>query len=77
MGGWYDGSEISVLNDVATHLMLLSKGKFFYINEQLSSFRKHAEQSQVKPEVVLECMLEWQKLLRYAWKNNILIFTLN
>lgn len=73
MGGWYDGSEISVLNDVATHLMLLSKGKFFYINEQLSSFRKHAEQSQVKPEVVLECMLEWQKLLRYAWKNNIFI----
>ncbi|MGF9699874.1 MULTISPECIES: glycosyltransferase family 2 protein [Paenibacillus] len=55
--GTFNGRQYSLLNDVASWLNLLSKGKAVYIADGLSSLRKH--QSQNNQELTRTSMTEW------------------
>lgn len=55
--GTFNGRQYSLLNDVASWLNLLSKGKAVYIADGLSSLRKHQHQN--NQELTRTSMTEW------------------
>ncbi|WP_168928979.1 glycosyltransferase [Paenibacillus dokdonensis] len=61
--GWYKGKKIRFINDVATWINLLRKGKLVYISEPLSYFRQHEGQNQGK--------LDYLKFSIEGWLNMI------
>ncbi|MBU7317609.1 glycosyltransferase [Paenibacillus sp. SM 69] len=62
--GVYKGVEYSAICDVATWILLLSKGKVCYIAEPLSYFRQHNTQNQKKMENLVSNISEWLQLIK-------------
>lgn len=68
--GFYKGKQYSMLNDMASWLSLLSKGKAVYIPEALSYFRIHPDQNSNK--VDLRSGSEWLDLIIAAREDGFL-----
>ncbi|WCK56178.1 glycosyltransferase family 2 protein [Aneurinibacillus sp. Ricciae_BoGa-3] len=61
--GYYKGKQYVCLNDVATWLSLLSKGKAVYIADPLSYFRMHSGQNSHSVDIALYAVKEWLDLI--------------
>lgn len=61
--GTYKGKQYCCLNDVATWLPLLAKGKAVYIPEALSYFRIHPNQNNSSDAIVSTAVHEWLDLM--------------
>ncbi|NTU21783.1 glycosyltransferase [Brevibacillus sp. HB1.2] len=61
--GIYKGKEYYGINDLATWIHLLTKGKVVYISQALSYFRQHSGQNQKKPEVQFPAIEQWLQLI--------------
>lgn len=61
--GTYKGKQYCCLNDVATWLSLLAKGKAVYIPEALSYFRIHPKQNNNSDAIVSTAVHEWLDLM--------------
>ncbi len=59
--GIYNGSQYSLLNDLAAWLILLSKGKAVYIADTLSYFRIHPSQN--NQTLGVDTFSQWLKLI--------------
>jgi glycosyltransferase involved in cell wall biosynthesis len=70
--GWFFNREYSVINDLATWISLLSKGKMVYIAEGLSYFRQHRGQNQKNPRFFHSNINEWFNLLYDSRKKGFL-----
>lgn len=62
----YDGREYRVLADLTLWLRLLQQGRFAWIPEPLSRFRRHSGQDQASLGMVLTANVEWVRLTRAA-----------
>ena len=61
---WYVyGEKYCCLNDVATWMSLLAKGKAVYITEGLSYFRLHPNQNSRTLDIVFTALREWLDLI--------------
>lgn len=70
--GLYRGRIYTYLNDLATWIHIMSKGKAAFIKEELSSFRVHSGQNQKKPEFMILAIKEWFRLLKNSRKDGFL-----
>lgn len=61
--GIYKMKEYSVINDLATWIALLSKGKVAYISQGLSYFRQHQGQNQMNPKYYYLGIIDWLDLI--------------
>lgn len=61
--GTYMGKKYCCLNDVATWMSLLAKGKAVYITEGLSYFRLHPNQNSRTLDIVFTALREWLDLI--------------
>ncbi|MFC4076064.1 glycosyltransferase family 2 protein [Salinithrix halophila] len=69
--GMYRGKQYSTLNDVASWLLLLSKGKAVYLPEAYSYFRMHPEQNR-SFDVLYAPLTEWLDLMVDSRKDGFL-----
>lgn len=69
--GVYQGKQYSVINDLASWLSLLSKGKAVYIPEALSCFRLHPNQNSNKMDIRAS-RSEWLDLIVSSRKDGFL-----
>ncbi|MWV46619.1 glycosyltransferase [Paenibacillus sp. HJL G12] len=67
--GHFNENEYCVLNDLATWLSLMKKGKVAYISEALSYFRIHSGQNQRNTKYMVLSIEEWLKLLTSALED--------
>lgn len=70
--GHYNDREYCVLNDLATWLTLLKKGKVVYISEALSYFRRHSGQNQKNPKYIVLSINEWLTLIKDTYKDELI-----
>ncbi|MES9773145.1 glycosyltransferase family 2 protein [Priestia megaterium] len=61
--GSYKGKQYCGINDVATWISLLVKGKAVYISEALSYFRLHPNQNSSSHSIVSTGIYEWPNLI--------------
>jgi hypothetical protein len=64
--GMFNGTSFRFINDFATWMTLLSKGKLAYIAEPLSSYRIHSGQNQNNIELRLWNVYQWYSMLTNA-----------
>ncbi|MGB4660621.1 MAG: glycosyltransferase, partial [Mobilitalea sp.] len=57
--GLLNGFQYSSINDLASWMLLMSKGNVYYFAEPLSFTRIHASQNQLKPEYISLGIKEW------------------
>ncbi|MDR6883470.1 glycosyltransferase [Bacillus sp. 3255] len=70
--GVYKSKEYSVINDFATWINLLAKGKAVYIAEPLSYFRQHQSQNQKNPKYMVHGISNWFNLIMDSRKDGFL-----
>ncbi|OOR12827.1 glycosyl transferase family 2 [Bacillus cereus] len=70
--GTFKGKQYCCLNDVATWMSLLAKGKAVYIPEGLSYFRLHPNQNSRTPDIVFTALREWLDLIIDSKKDGFL-----
>lgn len=70
--GYYHGEFYPGLNDIASWLLLLERGKAVYLAEPLSYFRQHAGQNQKKSIYVTPTLHQWVTIIREARKHGFL-----
>jgi hypothetical protein len=70
--GIYQGKQYTCLNDVATWLQLLLKGKIVYIPETLSYFRLHPGQNSRSIKIAATAISEWTDLIDKSRKDGFL-----
>lgn len=70
--GIYKRRQYYYLNDLASWIPLLAKGKGVYIHEALSYFRCHEGQNQHKLKVLVPGILDWFHLLMASRKDGFL-----
>jgi glycosyltransferase involved in cell wall biosynthesis len=70
--GVYQGKQYICLNDIATWLSLLSKGKVVYNPEAFSYFRLHSGQNSRSISIVSTAISEWTDLIDKARKDGFL-----
>lgn len=69
--GVYKGNQYHCLNDLATWISLLSKGKVAYLPDALSYFRMHQGQNQGRIDLLTSAVYEWLILIRDAASDGI------
>lgn len=62
----FPGWAVRGNGDVALHLKVLARGDAWYHPEVLSSFRTHAGQYGSRPEVMIDCTVDWPHLVAGA-----------
>lgn len=62
--GYYRGNKYVPINDLATWMQLLAKGRAAYIADPLSSFRQHGGQGQFNPNMIIPAVEQWYRLIR-------------
>lgn len=70
--GQYKGRKYTYLNDLASWMSLLSKGKAIFLKEKLSCFRVHPNQNQRNPEMMALGIIEWYKLIKNSRKDGFI-----
>ncbi|KFN01172.1 glycosyltransferase [Bacillus clarus] len=70
--GCFKGKAYSAINDIATWLDMLKKGKAVYIEEPLSYFRQHSGQNQKQMNFILMTIEEWIELIVDARESGFL-----
>ncbi|MBB6671508.1 glycosyltransferase [Cohnella nanjingensis] len=64
--GMFNGNAFRFINDFATWMHLLSKGKMAYIAESLSYYRIHSDQNQQKIHLRMWNIYQWYSMLQNA-----------
>ncbi|MCC3374065.1 glycosyltransferase [Cohnella sp. REN36] len=64
--GMFNGNSFRFINDFATWMHLLSKGKMVYIAEPLSFYRIHSNQNQQKIHLRMWNIYQWYSMLQAA-----------
>ena len=67
--GYFKGKAYSAINDIATWLDMMRKGKVVYIQEPLSYFRQHSGQNQKQMHFILMTIDEWIELIIDAYNS--------
>ncbi len=67
--GYFKGKAYSAINDIATWLDMMRKGKVVYIHEPLSYFRQHSGQNQKQMHFILMTIEEWIELIIDAYNS--------
>lgn len=70
--GYFKGKAYSAINDIATWLDMMRKGKVVYIQEPLSYFRQHSGQNQKQMHFILMTIDEWIELIIDAYNSGFL-----
>ncbi|TKH07580.1 glycosyltransferase, partial [Bacillus wiedmannii] len=70
--GYFKGKAYSSINDIATWLDMMRKGKVVYIQEPLSYFRQHSGQNQKQIHFILMTIEEWIELIIDAYNSGFL-----
>ncbi len=70
--GYFKGKAYSAINDIATWLDMMRKGKVVYIKEPLSYFRQHSGQNQKQMHFILMTIDEWIELIIDAYNSGFL-----
>ncbi|MDA1925440.1 glycosyltransferase [Bacillus cereus] len=70
--GYFKGKAYSSINDIATWLDMMRKGKAVYIQEPLSYFRQHSGQNQKQMHFILMTIEEWIELITDAHNSGFL-----
>ncbi|HDR5116798.1 TPA: methyltransferase domain-containing protein, partial [Bacillus anthracis] len=70
--GYFKGKAYSAINDIATWLDMMRKGKVVYIQEPLSYFRQHSGQNQKQMHFILMTIEEWIELITDAHNSGFL-----
>ena len=60
---------ILAINDIATWLDMMRKGKVVYMQEPLSYFRQHSGQNQKQMHFILMTIEEWIELIIDAYNS--------
>jgi glycosyltransferase involved in cell wall biosynthesis len=71
--GTYRQKPYVCINDLATWMLLLSKGKAVYMAETLSYFRKHKGQNQSSLSMTVPSVEQWIQLIRDSRHDGFLI----
>ncbi|HDR6315679.1 TPA: glycosyltransferase [Bacillus thuringiensis] len=70
--GCFKGKGYSAINDIATWLDMMKKGKVVYIEEPLSYFRQHSGENQKQMQFTLKTIEEWIELIIDAYNSGFL-----
>ncbi|MHB0801634.1 glycosyltransferase [Bacillus thuringiensis] len=70
--GYFKEKSYSSINDIATWLDMMRKGKVVYIQEPLSYFRQHSGQNQKQMHFILMTIEEWIELITDAHNSGFL-----
>ncbi|HDV8364878.1 TPA: glycosyltransferase [Bacillus cereus] len=70
--GYFKGKAYSAINDIATWLDMMRKGKVVYMQEPLSYFRQHSGQNQKQMHFILMTIEEWIELIIDAYNSGFL-----
>ncbi len=70
--GCFKGKAYSAINDIATWLDMMKKGKVVYIEEPLSYFRQHSGENQKQMQFTLKTIEEWIELIIDAYNSGFL-----
>ena len=70
--GCFKGKGYSAINDIATWLDMMRKGKVVYIEEPLSYFRQHSGENQKQMQFTLKTIEEWIELIIDAYNSGFL-----
>jgi glycosyltransferase involved in cell wall biosynthesis len=62
----FGGVDYHCLADLSLWLRLLSKGDAIYLKDELSCFRVHGGQEQIKQDVAIKCLTERYELLKQS-----------
>lgn len=61
--GEFRGKKFTMINDLASWLVLLNKGKALYIAEPLSYFRQHSSQNQKNMDYMYKSIPDWFEMI--------------
>ncbi|KZE97127.1 Spore coat polysaccharide biosynthesis protein SpsA [Geobacillus stearothermophilus] len=70
--GHLHGRRVPMLNDLASWIALLAKGKAVYISEPLSYFRQHPSQNQKSLKYAKNAISDWIYLIMHSRKKGFL-----
>lgn len=70
--GFFNGVQISIIDDLASWFNLLQYGNAVYLTKSLSYFRIHHDQNSNKPNVVAMGIIYWQKLIEESFNTGII-----
>ncbi|MCU5375938.1 glycosyltransferase [Bacillus cereus] len=70
--GCFKGKSYSAINDIATWLDMMRKGKVVYIEEPLSYFRQHSGENQKQMQFIVNTIEEWNELILDAYNSGFL-----
>jgi len=70
--GYFNGERIHCISDLATWFAVLQHGKCVYISDALSSFRVHDKQNSNNPNVMVQAVPAWYKLLKNCYELGII-----
>lgn len=70
--GYLHGRRVPMLNDLASWIALLAKGKAVYISEPLSYFRQHPGQNQKSLKYAKNTINDWIYLIMHSRKKGFL-----
>jgi len=70
--GCFNGERFYCISDLVTWFAVLQHGKAVYISDALSSFRVHDRQNSNNPDVMVQAVPSWYKLLRSCFELGII-----
>lgn len=73
MTGWYCNIREKSMGDVSMFLDILRHKSIVFLNESLSALRRHSGQNACKPEILINCVMDWLLLTIVSFDNKCFI----